>query len=332
MIAASLWMGDFESPAVASVLLEVGAAIALLAAFVVVEPRLMRQVASVAESAAVEAVDRSTAGLRERVVKLEDLDRAQQEERIARQRERDGEIDRLLTGALSPASVGELLAAAHDEKLLDDRRFHVRTSQEPSAHVLFMLPLRAENGVRVMWLDFEAIEDSALVDQEFGFALPKKGEATVVWINSEPASQIAADLEAGLQRLNRPLHGFSFAHALEQLAESVRIMRRARSSEPESPHRLEGRLRFLINGRWAYTSYGLEALQGTARFSITDAGFRGGPPAATFWPGCINSCERPEDEPEAEWREAVWWLAEREGFEVLAPGQTQDHPLTRVRK
>jgi hypothetical protein len=194
-----------------------------------------------------------------------------------------------------------------------------------------MLPLRAANGIRIMWLDFERIEDGTAVDPTLGVPLPLHGDATVMWVNDEAPSGIAGELEAGLERLNLPLLDFSLAYAFERLVESASVMREARSAPAGSPLRMKGRLRVLINERWAYTSFGLEAVRGPAAFEERPAGFYGGPPASVYRRGCVSDCERPEDEPEEEWREAIAWLMGREGLDVLRRGATQRHPMSRAR-
>lgn len=225
---------------------------------------------------------------------------------------------------MSPSTVGALLADAHDEKLFDGRQFRVRTSARPDSHVLYMLPLRAANGVQVIWLDFEPIEDSDEIGAEVGVPLPLKREATVMWVNDQPASGIASELEAGLERRNEPLREFSLTYGLEQLAESVRIMRAARSADAGSPLRMLGSLRLLINDRWAYTSFGLEAVLGPAGFPALASGFRGGPPAAAWWKGCVSDCERPDDEPERQWLDAII------GWRIVR-GSTCSHQVRRSR-
>lgn len=327
-----LAVGGFDSASVSSLLLNLGSAVALIAVAVALEPRLTRRVRRVVEGATAEAVEQSTSEIRERVERLEDLERAQLEERERRRGERDAGVERLRSDVLSPSAVGELLAAAHDEHLFDGRQFRVRTSPRPDAHVLYMLPLRPANGIRMMWLDFKPIDDGDEVDPTVGVPLPHKREATVMWINDEPASEVASQLESGLERLNEPLRDFSLAFALERLVESVRVMRSARSAEEGSPLRLKGALRLLINDRWAYTSFGLEAVHDVAAFPARPAGFRGGPPAAVRWRGCLGDCERPDPEPEADWREAIAWLRDREGFDILRPGEEQPHPVSRLRR
>ncbi len=337
MIGAVLALGGlavrgFDSASVSSLLLNLGSSVALIAVAVVVGPSLTQRVRRVVEGATAEAVEQSTSAIRGRVERLEDLERAQRDERERRRVGRDAGAERIRSEALSPSAVGELIAAAHDEHLFDARQFRVQTSPRPDAHVLYMLPLRAANGISMMWLDFESIDVSDEVDPTFGVPLPQKREATVIWINDEPASEVASQLESGLERLNEPLRDFSLAFALERLVESVRVMRTARSAQEGSPLRLKGALRMLVNDRWAYTSFGLEAVHDVAAFPVRPAGFRGGPPAAVLWKGSVRDCERPDSEPEAQWREAIAWLRDREGFDMLRPGEEQSHPVSRLRR
>lgn len=58
-------------------------------------------------------------------------------------------------------------------------------------------------------------------------------------------------------------------------------MRAARSADAGSPlRRMRGFLRLLINDRWAYMSFGLEAVLGPVSFPAQAAGFLGGPPGS----------------------------------------------------
>lgn len=326
-VALATWglaLGDFTSSALSSLLINVGTAVALVAVLVIVQRRVVRQVVRAAEQAAVQVAERATAELRDRVLRLEDLDDAQAAEREQRRVAREQSVNRLHTDELTPAAVGELLVAAHGEKLLDGAHFRVRTSDDPEGHVLYMLPLSAANGVGIMWLDFEPFEfdDRSAYDEALGIQLPVKGDSTVMWINDDSAAGVASELEAGLERRNEPRNRFSFAYALERLGESVHVMRSARAADADSPARLRGTLQVLINNNWAITSFGLESLHTAAAFEVLWARWRG--QGGALWTRTsVHVGDRPAEEPEEAWDEALQWIATREGWEVLKPGEQQ---------
>lgn len=321
-----LALGDFTSSAFSSLLINAGTAVALIAVLVIVQRRVVRQVVEAAEQAAVQVAQRATAELRDRVVRLEDLDDEQAAQRDRRREAREQSVNRLHTDALTPAAVGELLVAAHEEKLLDGAHFRVRTADDPEGHVLYMVPLRAANGVGIMWLDFEPFEfdERSAYDEGLGIQLPVKGDSTVMWIKDESAAAVASGLEAGLERRNQPRNNFSFAFALERLAESVRVMRTARSAAADSPARLRGSLQLLINDEWAITSFGLESLHTGAAFEVRWAGWRG-QGGAVLMRTSVHVGDRPPEESEEPWAEALQWIETREGWEVLKPGEQQVH-------
>jgi hypothetical protein len=72
--------------------------------------------------------------------------------------------------------------------------------------------------------------------------IPVKGDSTVMWTDDMTASEVASELELGLERRNEPLHDFLSSFALEQLQRSVETMRSARSAGAASPSRLRGSL------------------------------------------------------------------------------------------
>lgn len=326
LCGTGLWAGGNDVAAWSSLLLNAGTAVALLAAFVALEPRIVRTVTRAVDSAATDAAERATSELRDRVVRLENLDTEQEAERTRRRAVQHADIASLLTDGLKPAVVGGLIATGFDEKLFDADYYGVRTSRRPDTHVLHMLAVKAANGVSIMWLDFEPFEWSGEFDPATNLPFPVKRNTTTIWVNNDPASEIASQLEAGLERANRPRNDFSLAYALRELADGVQLMRTARAAERGDASRLEGALRLKINDRWVITTNGLEAIHTAAMFPTQRGGFRGD---GAYWPGSASGCERPADEPQHEWDEAIAWLSDREGLEVLAPGQRQEHPGAR---
>ena len=92
LAVGGLAVAGFDSASVSSLLLNLGTAVALIAFVVVVEPKLRREITRVVEATAVEAVERSTADIRQRVERLEDLEQAQLAER-ERRRQRRGRVE-----------------------------------------------------------------------------------------------------------------------------------------------------------------------------------------------------------------------------------------------
>ena len=311
-MAWSLWIDGFSSQGWSAVLVEVGAGLALIAIIVIAERNLLRRIRSVTQTAATEAAERATADLEKRVLNLETLDEAAAAERQKRRQAERAAVEELVEGALNAEAVLELVATGFDDGLFDDdyetKYFRVRTSTEPDCHLLYF---HADRALEAVSVDFHPISLEA--DFDTGQMLPRRSPTILMWDKDKDASRVASDLEATLERINQPTHGFSLAHSLRQLIASYEAMRAARKAPADSALRLQGRLRVLINGRWALTSHGLEDLESdeayTAQGTIKQGHIRGlrltGGPPATDTPG---------------WEEAVEWMEERERAEFeLAP-------------
>lgn len=318
VIFGGLALGDFTKDAFSAVLVEVGAAIGLVAVLIALENRLEARVTQRAEETATEAASRATSDLRERVIRLENLDAEQSRVRADRRRKADAQVAEILNGELTVEGVGEILSGALDEQLFDDALFRVRTSPDPEAHVLYMLLPRDAEGVEMMWLDFEQIEISDNLIDVGGNVIrgPNRSPSTVQWTSDDDAAAVAANLEDGLQRQNKPLHGFKLSYALAQLVKSATLMRNARSAPANDPARLHGRLRLLINDEWAITSFGLESTESTTAFKSRWADWRGRQGAAR-WHGSelvLDSEVVPDGN--GSWEEALRWVQEREGWTI----------------
>ena len=193
VIAAGLWAGGFHKSAFSDVLINVGTAVGLVLVIALLQRRVLVQVARVARDAAEETVERETSVLRERVVRLENLDEAQAQERTRRRQASAQPVLRLLNDELSAQVVGELLAYAYEERLLDSERFRVRTSASPDCHVLYFLALKAADGVPVLWLDFEPFEwgdDAFALSGGGSLPMPRRRDTTVIWIYDIDAAEI----------------------------------------------------------------------------------------------------------------------------------------------
>jgi len=143
---------------------------------------------------------------------------------------------------------------------------------------------------------------------------PPSSDTTVLWVPTNDAGFVAAELEAVLERDNKPLHKLKFRYALEQLARSINVMLAARAADRSSPLRLEGDLALLIDEGWAITSFGLESLRTHAAIKATWSGWRG----ATYWRTSSEIAARPDDESPDLWDEAIDWIGRSESREILA--------------
>jgi hypothetical protein len=319
-IVAGLLVGEFERAAFSSVLINAGTAIGLVVVLVLLERGVFVHVAAVAREAAAETVERETAELRNRVVRLENLDEAQAQQRDRRRQAATEAVQMLLDQELSAASVGELLTYAYDDRLFGEGRFRVRTSPSPDCHLLYLLPLEAKNRVAAVWLDFEPFDWGDTV--EVGgrpIPTPKRRDTTVMWIHDEDAAEIASELEAGLERMNVPTHGFSLEYALRRLARSVEVVRGSRRAEAGDPLRLKGTLELLINDDWAITSFGLESVSFDIAYRASWAQFMGSGGGAVWHPTTLRGVTDPPDEARGGWDEALVWVTDREGWALAHP-------------
>jgi hypothetical protein len=231
----------------------------------------------------------------------------------------DDEIGHVEVGlrAGSRVTVAELavLPAATAETGRSSSRIELRVDAVELV-VLYMIPLKAQNGVQALWLDFEPfVYDERTLDVAGSpIHAPLKGASTVMWIlKDQTAAQIASDLEEGLERRNEPLNDFRLGYALARLAESIKVMRAARAAEAGSPRRMKGSLQMLINDSWAITSYGLESVMHANAYQANWAGFGS---TGRFGPTTVNVPTSVADGGLLQWGEALSWLEDRERWRV----------------
>lgn len=111
-VALFLWglaLGKFTRGTWSDALIHVGSIIGLLAVLASLERRLLRNVAETAKTVATDAAERTTADLRDRIVRLEDLDEAQVHERERRRLRAEGAVERLEGEAITAETVGDLV-------------------------------------------------------------------------------------------------------------------------------------------------------------------------------------------------------------------------------
>lgn len=314
-IGLGLHFGGWTRDAWSAVLIEAGAAIGLVSSIVVLERRMVRDVA---ESTARTEVERVAGDLRHRIQRLEELDADQEQVRSEQRRLNDERLQAIRDGRITSASVGEVLIEAINDRLIDPDVFHVRTSAHGSCPLLYMLPFVDASRVVAIYLDFEPFElakQPILVDGE-PIPVPRKTDSTVMWMDDDAAS-IGADLSAGLERRNEPHHDFGFGHALGSLLEGIELMRSARAAPAGSPRRLSGQLRVAINDDWVYTTAGLEAVAASTLHVVKPAGWL----RSSRWLGAYMHISKDErSTASASLNEALTWLEQREGVRLLEPG------------
>lgn len=308
-VALQAW----ERGAWGGVLVEVGAGLGLVAAIVYLERRVLHQVSERAESVARETAERTTqettADIRDRLARLEELDRTQEKQRQAHDEQAKRIVDRVRAD-VSFETVRDLLRQAREDNYFAPD-FRVRGSSDPYCHILYLelddYSIAAEASGDRIYLSFEP---RYLPDAPGHFGQELSDTQTVHWVEGESIELASSKLVALLIRLNLPLDAFDLAYAMGRLVTSFDVVRSARSAPRESSRRLGGELEFLINDGWALTTFGLEAIEEDAAFSVTRAG----------WVGThmVRASVRvPQDWPtDPGLGEAIAWLRDREDFEV----------------
>jgi hypothetical protein len=133
--------------------------------------------------------------------------------------------------------------------------------------------------------------------------------------------------ESILKRRNEPIFGFDFGHALRQLATNLQCARASRETN-DTNFRLRGRLRTIINGEWAVTSFGLECLTRPLAFRMHWAGMRSrSAGSAILFGNALEVDEDVTDRSDPLWVEAFEWMMSRYKPEILAPGAEPTHPV-----
>lgn len=313
LLTYALVLEDFATGAVASTFIEIGAGLGLIAFIVMAERNLVGQIRNVAESAATEAAEKTTADLEQRVsVRLENLEDELAAERQKRREQEQDAVARVLGGEVTAESVGRILHEGFENNLFDSG-FRVRTSDDPDGHVLYIDAV-SNASVDAVFFDFESFGyygDAAAYEYGVGPAEPVRTESLAKWTNEREAHLVALELEKALERLNKPLRGFSLAYAIQRIAESYLAMKQARRTPDQSPLRLEGTLQLLINDQWALTSYGLESIFTSAGYETEIEAFS---PTGRFMSKKLTVHSLPDDR--SGFDEALAWIETREDIRV----------------
>lgn len=314
-----LWLGDWSKESWSAVAIEVGAAIGLVSAIVLLERHVVRRVALVAETTARAEAERVTADLRGRVQSLEDLDVAQRDTHAARRDHDRQRLDSVRSGEVTSSAIGDLLVSAINDRLFAADDFCVRTSGDPACPVLYALPFIDPSEVVGVYFDVEPIRlaDRPMIFEGRAIPVPIKRDATVLWMKDDAAA-IGAELLAGLERRNEPTHGFGFGYATERLLHSFEVMRSARAAPAGDACRLAGSLKILINDDWAYTTQGLEAISASMIWPVKTAGWEAGTGRRVgAYLVMSRDARAAADTPLGE---ALTWLESRENLAILEPG------------
>lgn len=311
----ALRLADFGVSTWVSILVEVGATLALVGILYVLERQLVGSVHEVRlESVAArkEAAQArvETEALRERIVKLEDLDAAHREE-MMRISEADEAVVKRVEVDVDREAVCDLLVKAWEDRLFASD-YHARTGRNPDCSVLYM-EVEGEEEDQSLALDFESFTHyEGEWGENFGI---EPTDSLVTWTD-ESVATISVELERALKRRNDPPDDFSFGYAIRQVMDAYEVMRRARAAKSGDPHRLKGLLKVLINEEWCFTSYGLEAIERPVAFKRSEGLHSNGGSVPTWRFDSITITEVLPDMDAGTFDKAVTWLREREDLPV----------------
>ena len=259
----------------------------IMAGFVLLlEPRLVRDVGEAAGTAATATAERtatevatrlldeSTTEMRERIEHLEGLRELQQ--RVEADREAaTTELIKSVSEHPDFESTARLLREAREKDFFSD--LQLRSGDDTT--ILMNMTLISWNwdddAIRVVISPFGIEGGPAQIEWEYGTTI---GEA---W---------GACLDA-CERKAVPTSRIDLVAVFESLASSYNAMTEARRSAADSPGRLQGKLRLLVNDEWAITDIGLES-------RISSFHLR-------WYPDETHAC--PRDHDEELWGEAIFY-------------------------
>ena len=259
----------------------------VMAGFVLLlEPRLVRDVGKAAGTAATATaeqtatevatrlVDGSTTEMRERIEHLEGLRELQQRLEAGREAATT-ELIKKVSEQPDFESTARLLRQAGDKDLFGD--LQLRSGDDTTTLVNLTLTSWnwEDDAIRLAISPFDIEGDPAQIEWQYGVTI---GEA---W---------GACLDA-CERKAVPTSGIDLAAVFKSLASSYNAMIQARRSAADSPGRLQGRLRLLVNDEWAVTDMGLESR--ISSFHLP------------WYPDETHAC--PRDHDEALWEEAIFY-------------------------
>ena len=213
----------------------------LLAGFLLwLEPRLMRKVGETTQR----IVDEGTAGLRERIATLETLREGAASDLMDKVREHP-DFD----------STWELLAEA-DKRNLFSEDFKVRSGGNRE----ILMEIAISDWPRIMDELMEPIQmDQVYVDILAVSAIEKAHVVASRWWSSESFDDAVNRFWDECQSKEVLTEDIDLAAVFQSLAASYGAMIEARRSPPDTPQKLHGQLRLLVNDEWAITDAGLES-------------------------------------------------------------------------
>ena len=226
--------------AVAEVVASLGTGVLLAGFLLWLEPRLMRKVGETTQR----IVDEGTAGLRERIAKLETLREAAASDLMDKVRERP-DFD----------TTWELLTDADNRNLFSED-FKVRSGGNRE----ILMEIAISDWPRIM----DELMEPTPLDKFYIdiFAVSATEEAPVVasrWWRSESIDEAVVRFWDACQSKEVLTEEIDLAAVFQELTASYGAMIEARRSLPDTPQKLHGQLRLLVNDEWAITDAGLES-------------------------------------------------------------------------
>ena len=225
---------------VAEVVASLGTGFFLAGFLLWLEPRLMRKVGETTQR----IVDEGTAGLRERIAKLESLREAAASDLMGKVRE-DPDFD----------STWELLAEA-DKRNLFSEDFKVRSGGNRE----ILMEIAISDWPRIMDELMEPIQmGQVYIDILAVSAIEEAHVVATQWWSGESFDDAVNRFWDECQSKEVLTEDIDLAAVFQSLAASYGAMIEARRSLPDAPQKLHGQLRLLVNDEWAITDAGLES-------------------------------------------------------------------------
>ena len=276
LVGVGAWFADSWRDAASGVLIEVGAGIGLVAAIVWLERRFLRQnVREIAAAEAGEKVREVVVETEERISRLEELAKYEEEERFRRHVAQEVETDGLFAEGLTASSLGGVLLTSQREQLFSDD-FGVRAGDSPHAPILYFCVLVHRDEVQMVFVGLEPFRFSGQTMQIESTEIPvPDATPSVAWTQEEPPEDLFGEILELLNSTNVPSEHFSLVKMAGWLRDSLRVARESRSAPGGSARRLRGKVKLLVNADWVLTSAGLESVAGNQHFELEDSYIQG---------------------------------------------------------
>ena len=251
-------------PTLAEAGLSFSSGLMIAGVILVLERRLVRDIrkatGEAAATVAAKVTDERTAEIRERIEHLESLQEIQS--KIAT--DRQTAVSRLMAKireAPDFESTAELLEHAETGQLFRDIRLRSGSDRD------FLMSFKWRAGFRPSPIEAMDPDWATLERMEFDLdeiclsATSAAGEESAVsyWSPGESVEEAWNNFLDACEREGVAPTRFELSVVFDELAASYGAMIEARRSPEDSPRRLHGRLRMLVNDQWAITDEGLES-------------------------------------------------------------------------